>query len=63
MYIGSSQVAAAAIPYNCRSKECDLCFTEKLLTATYDPKTLLNKRSDIASKCRHQNKFTLKRFK
>ena len=56
-------IAATAIPYNCGSKRCDLCLTEKLLIASHDPKTLLNKRSEIVSKCRHQNKFTLKRFK
>ena len=57
------RIAATAIPYNCASKRCDLCLTEKLLIATHDPKMLLNKRSEIVSKCRHQNKFTLKRFK
>ena len=55
-------VAATAIPYTCGSKRCDLCLTEKLLIAQADPKTLLNKRSEIVSKCRHRNKFTLKRF-
>ena len=33
------------IPYNCGSKRCDLCLNEKLLIATHDPNTLLNKRS------------------
>ena len=53
----------SAIPYTCGSKRFDLYFTEKLLIAAHDPKTLLNKRSEIVSQCRHQNKFTLKRFK
>ena len=56
-------VEARAIPYTCGSKRCDLCLTEKLLIAKADPKTLLNKRSEIISKCRHRNKFTLKRFR
>ena len=56
-------VEAMAIPYTCGSKRCDLCLTEKLLIAKADPKTLLNKRSEIISKCRHHNKFTLKRFR
>ena len=56
-------IAKTPIPYNCGSKRCDLCLTEKLLIATHDTKTLLNKRSEIVSKCRHQKKFTLKRFK
>ena len=55
-------VAAKASPYICGSKHCDLCLTEKLLIAKADPRTLLNKRSEIVSKCRHRNKFTLKRF-
>ena len=55
-------VAAKASPYICDSKRCDLCLTEKLLIAKADPRTLLNKRSEIVSKCRHRNKFTLKCF-
>ena len=56
-------VAAKASPYTSGSKRCDLCLTEKLLIAKADPKTLLNKRSEIVSKCRHRNKFTLKHFR
>ena len=52
-----------AIRYTCGSKRCDLCLTEKLLIAKTDPKTLLNKKSEKISKCRHGNKFTLKRFR
>ena len=52
-------VAAKTSPYICGS---NLCLTEKLLIAKADPRTLLNKRSEIVSKCRHLNKFTLKRF-
>ena len=56
-------VAAKAFPYTCGSKRCDLCLTEKLLIAKADPRTLLNKRSEIVSKCRHRNKFLLKGFR
>ena len=56
-------VEAMAIRYTCGSKRCDLCLTEKLLIAKTDPKTLLNKKSEKISKCRHGNKFTLKRFR
>jgi len=56
-------IAASAAPYTSGSKKCDLCLTEKLLIATSDPKTLLNKRDEIMSKCRHMNKFKLKYFK
>ena len=56
-------IAASAAPYTSVSKKCDLCLTEKLLIATSDPKTILNKRDEIMSKCRHMNKFKLKCFK
>ena len=56
-------VAAKASPYTCGSKRCDLCLTEKLFIAKADPRTLLSKRSEIVPKCRHRNKFTLKRFR
>ena len=56
-------VATKVSPYICGSKRCDLCLTEKLLIAKADPRTLLNKRPEIVSKCRHRNKFTLKRFR
>ena len=56
-------VAAKPSPYICGIKRCDLCLTEKLLIAKADPRTLLNKRSEIVWKCRHRNKFTLERFR
>ena len=40
-------VAAKASPHICGSKSCDLCLTEKLLIAKTDPRTLLDKRSEI----------------
>ena len=51
-------VAAKASTYICGSK----CLTKKLLITKADPRTLLKKRSEIVSKCRHRNKFTLQRF-
>ena len=56
-------VAAKASRYICASKRCDLYLTEKLLIAKADPRTLLNRISDIVSKCCHSNKFTSKRFR
>ena len=56
-------VATKSFSYTCGSKHCDLCLTEKLLIAKADPRTLLNKRSEIVSKCHHRSKFTLKRFR
>ena len=51
-----------AFAYSCVSKRCDLCLTEKLMILSADKSTLLNKRSEIISKCRHQNKFCLSKF-
>ena len=55
-------IAAKVSPYICSSNRCDLCPTEELLIAKADPRTLLNKRSESVSNCRHRKKFTLKRF-
>ena len=56
-------IAAKASPYMCDTRRCDLCLTEKLLILQADPSSLLNKRSELMSKCRHKNKFLLKNFK
>ena len=54
-------IIARARPYNNSSKRCDLCLTEKLLIIKNSHrKSLLNKRSELVSKCRHENKFYLK---
>ena len=45
--------------YNPNSKRCSLCLQEKLGIVD-DPKEILNKRSEMISKCRHQNKYKLK---
>ena len=55
-------VLRRAPAYSCLSKRCDLCLTEKLTILTADRSTLLNKRSELVSKCRHQNKFYLSNF-
>ena len=46
-------------PYRPSSKRCDLCLTEKLIIIQARDEGLLNKRSEIANKCRHSNKFAL----
>ena len=56
-------IAATAAPYRCGTRHCDLCITEKLVIAQADPATLLNKRTELVSKCRHMNKFKLKFLK
>ena len=47
-------------PYQCGSKICQLCLAEKMSILQADKKNLLNKRSELVSKCRHISKFLLK---
>lgn len=56
-------IAAQSVPYRCGTRKCDLCVTEKLKIIQADPGTLINRRSEIISKCRHRNKFYLKNVK
>ena len=42
------------------NKRCDLCLTEKVMIITANPDRILNKRSELISKCRHENKFYLR---
>ena len=50
--------------YNNASKQCLLCLSEKLSIVTFThPTQLLNKRSELLSKCRHENKFLLRNVK
>ena len=53
-------IAIKAHPYICGTRKCDLCWCEKLLIARANSGSLLNKRDELVSKCRHMNKFTLK---
>ena len=54
---------AYASPYKCGTRKCDLYLTEKMIIARFDPKKLLNKRTELVSKCRHRNKFLLSNLK
>ena len=46
------------------SRHCDLCNTEKLFIIDDNNRNrLLNKRSELVSKCRRQNKYLLHNFK
>ena len=56
-------IAMKAHPYICGTRKCDLWLCENLMIARANSASLLNKRDELASKCRHMNKFTLKRFK
>ena len=48
--------------YSNATKHCCLCLTEKLSIMEANKDTTLNCRTELVSKCRHQNKFYLSRF-
>ena len=48
-------------PYRGGMRTCDLCLTEKMLILRSKHEHLLNKRREILNKCRHTNKFMLKK--
>ena len=56
-------IEARAFPYSCGSKRCDLCITEKVCIIRANANGLLNKRTELLSKCRHRNKHLLGRLK
>ena len=56
-------IAARASPYKNGAKYCDLCVTEKVIIVRSEPRGLINKRTELVSKCRHRNKFLLRNLK
>jgi len=56
------KVLKKARAYSNTSRRCNLCLTEKLAILEADRAQLLNKRSELVSKCRHENKFYLSNF-
>ena len=53
---------ATGRPYSSVSKRCHLCLVEKY-NIICSKKDLLNRKSELISKCRHENKFYLANFK
>lgn len=50
--------------YSANARSCALCLQEKFEILNYpDKEDLLNKRSELISKCRHTNKFLLANYK
>ena len=45
--------------YNTSSKRCSLCLNKKLKIALHRNNNVLNRRTEILSKCRHKNKYSL----
>lgn len=56
-------IICKANAYNNRSKRCNLCLTEKLCIVKSKNNNLLNKRDELISKCRHENKFYIMNYK
>ena len=50
-------IISSASAYNNISKRCNLCLTEKLHIIKADKARNLNKRTELISKCRHENKY------
>ena len=50
-------------PYRCGTRKCNLCIDEKFAIFNSKPEETLNKRTEIANKCRHRSKFKLKNLK
>ena len=57
------EVLRTAKTYSNLTKRCSLCLHKKLAIITYPyPDELLNRRSELVTKCKHENKFLLKNF-
>ena len=55
-------ILTSAAAYKNTTKICDLCLTEKLCIINATKSSLLNKRSELISKCRHENKYYLMNY-
>ena len=53
----------SVVPYKCATRRCDVCLTGKYVIALGDQEHLLNKRTEIHSKCCHRNKSLIKNVK
>ena len=53
-------IIAKASSYKKVNRACDLCLTEKMhIAQIFNNPSYLNKRSEIALRCRHRTKFLL----
>ena len=56
-------IKKTAPAYSNKSKRCLLCLQEKMAIINFpEEDKLLNKKSELISKCRHQNKFLLRNY-
>ena len=57
------EILQTAKAYSDITKKCSLCLHEKLAIISYPyPDELLNRRPELVTKCRHENKLPLKIF-
>ena len=56
-------ILSHAPAYSNKTKKCNLCLAEKVRILQADKNTLLNTRSELVSKCCHENKFYQSNFK
>ena len=49
--------------YTCDLRKCDLCLAEKLAMAQFEGVGLLNKQTELLSKCQHRNKIIITKIK
>ena len=54
------KIMARATPYSNIGKKCNLCIMEKYFIICKPETCTLNKRNELASACRHANKFLIK---
>ena len=57
----SYKIIGRGIPYSPKFKSCNLCIREKAIIITQPEKATLNKRTELTSKCLHQDKHSLAR--
>lgn len=51
------RIIKRASAYKGKPSRCNLCLAEKLCILTAQNASLLNKKSELVTKCRHENKF------
>ena len=56
-------IKSRAHSFSSGGKKCDLCIVEKLTILKADPRTMLNKRDELLSKCPHKGCFYLSSIK
>jgi hypothetical protein len=52
-------IETTASAYKCGTRKCDLCLSEKVAIIRANTNGLLNKRTELISKCRHRNNFKI----